>query len=114
MISMQKRSSSNRMAPKPPLSRWISTTVRESLSRPQTDRRTVRHRAGTRDDFGDAHASGPVIRRDNLMDKLTGVREPLAVEFDNGLPALIARAVAEANAGSFPRELPPRWVARKA
>lgn len=46
--------------------------------------------------------TGPVQPRDNLMDDLTGVGEPLAVEFAAKLPSLIARAVAEASAKLVP------------
>jgi len=46
--------------------------------------------------------SGPVQTRDNLMDDITGATKPLAVEFTAKLPALIARAVADANAKLAP------------
>lgn len=46
--------------------------------------------------------SGPVQTRDNLMDDITGAKKPLAVEFTAKLPALIARAVADANAKLVP------------
>ena len=46
--------------------------------------------------------TGPVQPRDNLMDDLTGVREPLAVEFTAKLPTLIALAVSEASAKLVP------------
>jgi hypothetical protein len=46
--------------------------------------------------------SGPVQKRDNLMDDITGAKKPLAVEFTAKLPALIARAVADADAKLAP------------
>ncbi len=46
--------------------------------------------------------SGPVQPRGNLMDEITGATRPLAQEFTAGLPELIARAVAEANAKLVP------------
>lgn len=41
--------------------------------------------------------SGPVQTRGDLRDKFTGADKPIAMEYTAGLPALIARAVAEAN-----------------
>ncbi|MCX7887331.1 MAG: neutral/alkaline non-lysosomal ceramidase N-terminal domain-containing protein [Verrucomicrobiae bacterium] len=46
--------------------------------------------------------SGPVLLRDSPMDDITGAKQPLALEFNDKLPALIARAVAEANAKLAP------------
>ncbi|MBM3892538.1 MAG: hypothetical protein FJ388_25760, partial [Verrucomicrobia bacterium] len=46
--------------------------------------------------------SGPVQTRDSLLDDITGGKKPLAVEFTATLPALIARAVADANAKLAP------------
>lgn len=46
--------------------------------------------------------SGPVQLRDNLMDDITGAKQPLAQEFCGKLPAQIAQAVAEANAKLSP------------
>jgi neutral ceramidase len=46
--------------------------------------------------------SGPVIKRKGMLDQLTGADQPLAVEFNEKLPALIARAVREANAKLAP------------
>jgi len=46
--------------------------------------------------------SGPVQTRNNLMDDITGAKKPLAMEFTARLPALIARAVADANARLAP------------
>jgi len=46
--------------------------------------------------------SGPVQTRNSLMDKVTGADKPLAVEFTAKLPALIAKAVADANAKLTP------------
>lgn len=48
--------------------------------------------------------SGPVQLRDNLMDEITGAKQPLAQEFGNQLPVQIARAVAEANAKLAPAQ----------
>lgn len=41
--------------------------------------------------------SGPVLARDSEMDRITGAKTPAALEYAEKLPALIARAVAEAN-----------------
>jgi hypothetical protein len=46
--------------------------------------------------------SGPVLKRHGALDGLTGADHPLAVEFNEKLPALIAKAVAEANAKLAP------------
>jgi hypothetical protein len=46
--------------------------------------------------------SGPVQTRGNFMDGPTGADRPLAVEFTAKLPALIARAVSDANAKLTP------------
>jgi hypothetical protein len=46
--------------------------------------------------------SGPVQVRDNLLDDITGSKRPLALEFNNKLPSLIARAVSDANAKLAP------------
>jgi neutral ceramidase len=46
--------------------------------------------------------SGPVIKRNGMLDQLTGADQPLAVEFNEKLPALIARAAREANAKLAP------------
>ncbi len=46
--------------------------------------------------------SGPVIKRNGLLDQLTGADQPLAVEFNKKLAALIARAAREADAKLAP------------
>lgn len=46
--------------------------------------------------------SGPVQTRDNMMDKITGADTQIALDYTAKLPALIARAVADANARLAP------------
>lgn len=46
--------------------------------------------------------NGPVLKRDSLMDDITGASTPRAIEYGERLPGLIAQAVAEADAKLTP------------
>lgn len=46
--------------------------------------------------------TGPVLKRDSIMDDLTGGKTPPALAYTDGLPALIARSVFDANARLAP------------